>query len=122
MTMNKKTVVIGASDNPDRYAYKAVKLLSQYNHEVIALGIKPGNIDGLPIETEKPILNDVNTITLYISPERQDEWLSYMLSVHPRRIIFNPGTENDKLANIARAHGIATEEACTLVLLNTGQY
>jgi uncharacterized protein len=120
--MNKKTVVIGASDNPDRYAYKAVKLLSQYNHEVIALGIKPGNIDGLPIETEKPILNDVNTITLYISPERQDEWLSYMLSVHPRRIIFNPGTENDKLANIARAHGIATEEACTLVLLNTGQY
>ena len=120
--MNKKTIVIGASDNPERYAYKAVKLLTAYHQEVVALGIKQGQIDEVPIQTDRPIMNDIHTITLYLNPERQEDWYSYILSVHPRRIVFNPGTENEKLASLAQAHGIATEEACTLVLLNTNQY
>ncbi len=120
--MNKKTIVIGASANPSRYAYMAVQLLKQNKCDVVALGLKPGQIDGIMIDTSRPMLKDVHTIALYIGADKQKDWYSYILSVHPRRLIFNPGTENEELYRLALAHGIAAEEACTLTLLHTGQY
>jgi predicted CoA-binding protein len=86
------------------------------------LGLKEGNINGIPIETTKKIFKDIDTVTLYLNPERQQEYYEYILSLHPNRIIFNPGTENDEFSRIAQENGIPTFEACTLVLLATGQY
>ena len=97
--MDKKTIVIGASPNPERYAYKAVQLPQEHGHTGIA-----------------------DTISLYINPQHQTDWYSYILSVQPSRLIFNPGTENPELVALANAHGIDCLEACTLVMLNTRQY
>jgi len=119
---SKKTIVLGASPNPERAAYQAVELLNKYQHEPIAIGIKTGTVDGIEIQTDKPNLEGIDTISLYIGPDKQAEWYPYILSIHPRRIIFNPGTENPELMKLAQAHGIQTEAACTLVLLSTGQY
>ena len=118
----KKTLVIGASENPDRYSNLAVKKLTAYNHPVIALGNRAGKIGDTIIETEKSAFTDVDTVTLYLNPLHQKAYYDYILSLHPRRIIFNPGAENDELEALARQNGIATQEACTLVLLSTGQY
>jgi predicted CoA-binding protein len=118
----KNTLVIGASANPSRYSYLAVQRLTANQHPVIALGIKAGVIGNTPIDTEKKHFDQVDTITLYINPSRQKEYYDYILSLHPKRIIFNPGTENDELAGLAEEKGIRTMEACTLVLLSTGQY
>jgi predicted CoA-binding protein len=110
--MSKKTLVIGASNNPDRYAYKAVKKLTAYGHPVLALGKKEEMIDAIPVVKERPLDTDIDTVTLY----------DYLLNLHPKRIIFNPGTENDELAELAQQKGIQTLEACTLVLLSIGDY
>ena len=118
----KKTLVIGASENPDRYSNLAVKKLTAYHHPVVALGRRPGSIGPTTIETEKKAFADIDTVTLYLNSHNQKEYYSYILSLHPRRIIFNPGAENDELETLARQNGIATQEACTLVLLSTGQY
>lgn len=118
----KKTLVIGASENPQRYSYLAVQRLTAHNHPVIALGKRPGHIGNTIIETEHKPYKNINTVTLYLNPQRQQEYYDYILSLHPKRIIFNPGTENDDLYELAKAEGIAVEEACTLVMLNTGQY
>lgn len=120
--MNKKTIVVGASTNPERYAFKAVSELISNQHEVVALGIKTGEIEGVTIQTDRPTIKDVNTVTLYLNPQRQEDWYTYIISLHPKRIIFNPGTENKAFEKMANAHGIETIEACTLVMLNTGQY
>lgn len=119
---SKKTIVLGASPNPERASYQAVQLLNSKHHEVIALGIKAGTIDGIDIQTDKPTITNIDTISLYVGPDKQSEWYPYLLSIHPRRIIFNPGTENPELLQLAQAHGIQTETSCTLVLLSTGQY
>ncbi|HRG69900.1 MAG: CoA-binding protein [Saprospiraceae bacterium] len=119
---SKKTIVLGASPNPDRASYQAVQLLNSKHHDVIALGIKAGIIDGIEIQLDKPMPTAIDTISLYLGPDKQAEWYPYILSIHPRRIIFNPGTENQELLQLAQAHGIQTEAACTLVLLSTGQY
>jgi predicted CoA-binding protein len=118
----KKTVVLGASENPDRYSYLAVNLLNRHEHPVVAIGRKAGAINGIPIITEHPAEQGVDTVTLYLNPTAQKEYYNYILSLNPKRIIFNPGTENDELAALAGSKGIITMEACTLVLLNTGQY
>lgn len=118
----KKTLVIGASENPDRYSNLAVKKLTAYQHPVVALGKKPGKIGDTLIEPEKKNYTDIDTVTLYLNPTHQKEYYDYILSLHPRRIIFNPGAENDELEEIAAKNGITTQEACTLVLLSTGQY
>jgi predicted CoA-binding protein len=118
----KKTLVIGASANPARYSYLAVQKLSAHQHPVIALGIKNGAIGTTVIETEKKLLNDIDTVTLYINPSLQPAYYDYILSLHPNRIIFNPGTENEELQALAHKNNIVTQEACTLVLLSTGQY
>ena len=118
----KKTLVIGASANPSRYSYLAVQRLSANQHPVLALGIRKGSIGNIEIETEKKSFEQVDTITLYVNPTRQKEYYDYILSIQPKRIIFNPGTENDELWELAEQKGIEVMEACTLVLLSTGQY
>ncbi len=118
----KKTLVIGASENPSRYAYLAITKLLQHGHEVAAIGSKEGNVNGAKIETQHLPFNDIDTITLYINPVIQKEYYDYIFSLKPKRIIFNPGAENFELKKLARQHGIETEEACTLVMLSTNQY
>lgn len=118
----KKTLVIGASANPARYSYLAVQRLNAHQHPVIALGARKGVIGDTEIETERKPLEQVDTITMYINPARQKDYYEYILSLQPKRIIFNPGAENEELASMAGQKGIKTMEACTLVLLSIGQY
>ncbi len=118
----KKTLVLGASVNPARYSNLAVKKLTAYNHPVVALGKKTGNIGNTIIETEKKDFDNIDTVTLYLNPLHQKEYYHYIFSLHPKRIIFNPGAENDELADMAKEKGIIAQEACTLVLLSTNQY
>jgi len=117
-------VILGASDNPARASYTAAQLFQDNRKEWIPIGIKASTILGKEILNlrEKPLIENVDTITLYISPANQIEWYEYILSLKPRRIIFNPGTENNELVSLAKSAGIKTENACTLVLLSTGQY
>lgn len=122
MWKNKPTVVIGASPNADRYSYKATVSLQNNQHTVYPIGIKKGFINELEIINTKPELLDIDTITLYIGPENQPQWYDYIVSLKPKRIIFNPGTENSELIDIAQTNGIETEIACTLVLLSINQY
>lgn len=117
-----RTLVLGASLNADRYSNLAVKKLMAFDQPVLAIGNKPGNIGNTQIITAKKDFEDIDTITLYINPTHQKEWYPYIFSLHPRRIIFNPGTENDELYDLAIQKGIIAQEACTLVLLSTGQY
>lgn len=119
---NKKTLVIGASENEERYSNMAIKLLTKYGHNVIAIGNRKGTVDEVIIETEKLQFNDVDTVTLYLNPKLQEQYYDYILSLNPQRILFNPGTENIILKELAEAQGITTEDACTLVLLRLGQY
>ncbi len=118
----KKTVILGASDNPERYSYLAAEKLKKYGHPIVAIGKKQGVVNGTPIITDKKEETGVDTVTLYLNPQNQQPYYDYIVSLHPRRIIFNPGTENDELVAIARKNGIEPMEACTLVLLGTGQY
>lgn len=118
----KKTIVLGASSNPDRYSYIAVNKLLAHHHEVLAIGNKKGFIGTIEIYTEKIITNSVDTITLYLSPTNQKSYYDYILTINPNRIIFNPGTENEELKSLAKQAGIIAIEACTLVMLATGQY
>lgn len=118
----KKTLVLGASDNPIRYSNAAVRRLAQGGFDVVPVGVKEGDISGLPIQKGQPPLDDVHTITLYLNPQRQKEYYDYILSLKPERIIFNPGTENPELMRLAREHGIEVEMACTLTMLAVGVY
>ncbi|MBS1747856.1 MAG: CoA-binding protein [Bacteroidetes bacterium] len=121
--MNRKTVVIGASPNPARYSNLAVKRLLAHNHTVIPIGRRKGTIQHLEILTEKPDeISDVDTVTLYLNALNQKEYYDYILSLHPKRIIFNPGSENEELSALALRNNIQTMNACTLVLLSTNQY
>jgi uncharacterized protein len=119
---SKATLVIGASDNPERYSYLAVNRLRSKGHPVVAIGSKRVKVADVAVETTKKDFPGIDTVTLYLSPGLQKEYYDYILSLHPRRIIFNPGTENNELAALARAHGIIPMEACTLVMLSTGQF
>lgn len=120
--MEKKTLVLGASDNEERYSNMAVKKLVTHNHPVVAIGRKNTSINGVKVTKELVQAAGIDTVTLYLNPTAQKEYYNYILSVKPKRIIFNPGTENDELVELAAAQNIETIEACTLVMLNTGQY
>ena len=122
MTTVKKTLVIGASENPGRYSNLAIKKLLAYQHPVVALGKRKGAVGAVTIETEKIPFDNIDTVTLYLNPLNQQEYYDYIFSLHPRRIIFNPGAENETLETLAQQKGIIAQEACTLVLLSTGQY
>ena len=119
---DKKTLILGATPNPGRYAYLAANRLKAKGHSIINIGIKKGEVAGVAIENPGQIYADVDTITLYVGPQNQPELYQYILDTHPKRIIFNPGAENPELENLATKQGIETLEACTLVLLATGQY
>lgn len=122
MSNNKATVVIGASPNADRYSYKATISLQNHQHTVYPVGLRKGVINGLEIITDKPGLKDIDTVTLYVGPDNQPYWYDYILSLKPKRLIFNPGTENPELEQMAADQGIETTQACTLVLLSIKQY
>ena len=122
MSKSKKTLVLGASDNPSRYSYLAVNRLRSHGHPVVAIGKKNAMVADVPIEKQKKEWNDVDTVTLYLNPTHQQQYYDYILSLKPKRIIFNPGAENDELADLAIKNGITPIEACTLVLLSTNQY
>lgn len=117
-----KTLVIGASTHEYRYSNKAIKLLRAYKHDVVAVGREKGAVSGVEIEHSMPDTNDIDTVTLYINPMHQQAYYDSLIALKPRRVIFNPGTENAELEELLEKNGIETEEACTLVLLNTGQY
>ena len=119
---NKKTLIVGASTNPDRYAYKAANSLTKHGHEIVNIGTKSGNVAGVEIQKGKPTIAGLDTITLYIGAAHQPDMYDYLLGLKPKRIIFNPGTENPTFEKMAREKGIEVLEACTLVLLATGQY
>ena len=118
----KKTVILGASDNPARYSYLALNRLKNNGHPIVAIGRKESVVNGVPINKGTPGEKDVDTVTLYLNPDHQKMYYDYIISLNPKRIIFNPGTENDELASLAENNGIKTLEACTLVMLSTGQY
>ena len=120
--MNKNTLVFVASTKEERYSYKATLKLKEAGHKVYPVGFREGNINGLEIITNLPQIKELDTITLYINPKRQEEFYDYILSLKPKRIIFNPGTENPKLYQILEENNIEFEAACTLVLLSTNQY
>lgn len=122
MPDKKTTLVLGASDNPGRYSYLAVHRLRNNGHPVIAIGKKPGKVADVDISKEKTPQQGIDTVTLYLNPLHQKMYYDYIVSLNPKRIIFNPGTENDELAVLAEQNGIKTLEACTLVMLSTGQY
>jgi predicted CoA-binding protein len=120
--MSKKTLILGASTDETRYSNIAAHRLLASGHEIVLVGNKKGTVEGLPIHNDSPIFAHIDTVTLYLNPQRQKEYYEYILEVLPKRIIFNPGTENEELVALANAKGIATENACTLVLLSMGEY
>ena len=122
MPQSKKTLVIGATPKPERYAYIATEMLHDFGHEVVPYGIKKGTIGDYTILNEWPNSQEFDTITLYINPILQEGFYDQILALKPKRIIFNPGTENSALEEMAKAKNIKTLDACTLVLLRTNQY
>ena len=118
----KRTVILGASANPDRYTHQAFMQLPAKGHEPLPVGVRAGKIDETDILVGTPALEDIDTVTLYINPERQQAYYDYILGLRPRRIIFNPGTENAELARMAREQGIEVVIGCTLVMLTLNNF
>ncbi|AFK02885.1 hypothetical protein Emtol_1743 [Emticicia oligotrophica DSM 17448] len=120
--MSKKTLVIGASTDPSKYAFLTANKLVSHQQEIELLGIKEGVVAGKEINTNKEKFEDIDTVTLYVGPAKQKEYFDYIASLKPRRVIFNPGTENPEFENFLTEKGIEPIEACTLVMLSIGQY
>ncbi len=120
--MKNKTLVLGASENPERYSNKAILKLLSKGYEVVAIGKKAGKVKNVEIQTQPVKTDDIDTVTLYLNPLHQQPYYDYIRSLKPRRIIFNPGAENEELESLAAQDGIDILEACTLVMLGTGQY
>ena len=122
MTKNKKTLVLGATTKPERYAFKAVSMLVDKGHSVLALGQNAGEVAGIKIQTKAIPLKNIDTVTLYLNPTRQRDYYNYIVEANPKRVIFNPGTENPEFYQLLKLNDIKVEVACTLVLLTTNQY
>ena len=120
--MSKKTLVLGASLKPNRYSNLAIQRLRNYKHPVVGIGLREGKVADVEIKTNLMPFKDVDTVTLYLNPQRQKAYYEYLIALAPNRIIFNPGTENSEFQNILKQRGIDYLEACTLVMLSTGQY
>ncbi|MBL7887450.1 MAG: CoA-binding protein [Flavobacterium sp.] len=119
---NKKTLVLGASTKPDRYAFKAITMLVDKGHSVVAIGQNVGEVAGISIKTKNIPLKNIDTVTLYLNPIRQRDYYNYILETKPKRVVFNPGTENPEFYQLLESNNIEVEVACTLVLLATNQY
>jgi predicted CoA-binding protein len=122
MIKNKKTVVLGATSKPEKYAYKAIQMLVEKGHSVLAIGQNVGEVAGVKIRTKMIPLKNIDTVTLYLNPARQRDYYNYIVEAQPKRVVFNPGTENPELYQLLELNGIKAEVACTLVLLATNQY
>ncbi|WP_179346024.1 CoA-binding protein [Winogradskyella ursingii] len=120
--MKKKTLVIGASLNPSRYSNIAINRIKNSGHEVKAFGLREGEVNGVKIDTELKAYKELDTITLYLNPKRQEPYYEYIVGLNPKRVIFNPGTENPYFYAILKDNNIEVEVACTLVMLATNQY
>lgn len=118
----KKTLVLGASEKRDRYANKAIRMLQDHKVPVVAFGNKEGEINGTPISKEFPTDKDIHTVTLYLSARNQPNFIDKIIDLKPKRVIFNPGTENPSFEKQLKENGIEPEVACTLVLLSTYTY
>lgn len=119
---NKKTLVLGASENTERYSNKAIHKLISKEHSVVAIGQKAGEVEGVKIQTKQVPFTNIDTVTLYLNPTRQRDYYNYIISLEPKRVIFNPGTENPEFYQLLKSNNIKAEVACTLVLLSTSQY
>lgn len=119
---NKKTLVLGVSLKPQRYSNLAIHRLVEKGIKVVAIGLREGVVAGIPIHTEKKKFKNIHTVTLYLNPKRQEAYYDYILSLNPKRVIFNPGTENDSFIKMLKENNIKTEVACTLVLLRMNLY
>lgn len=119
---NKKTLVLGATAKPEKYAYKAISLLVEKGHSVLAIGQNAGEVAGIKIQTKAIPLKNIDTVTLYLNPARQREYYNYIIEAKPKRVVFNPGTENPEFYQLLELNNIKAEVACTLVLLTINQY
>jgi predicted CoA-binding protein len=119
---NKKTLVLGATTKPDRYAFKAISKLTENGHSVIAIGQNMGEVGTIKIQTKMIPLANIHTVSLYLNPTKQKDYYNYIIAAQPKRVIFNPGTENPEFYQLLDLNGINYETACTLVLLATNQY
>jgi predicted CoA-binding protein len=122
LVREKKTLILGATPDSSRYAYLAANRLVRTGHPIVNVGIKKGEVAGVAIEPAEDIHSDIDTVTLYIGTRNQPPLYDYILATNPKRIIFNPGTENPELRRMAQERGIETISACTLVMLSTGEY
>ena len=122
MNSPKKTLVLGASTHPYRYSYLAIHKLRKAGHPVLAIGKIEGQVKDVPIQTEPTLFDDIDTVTLYLNPRLQVQYYEYILELNPKRVVFNPGTENPDFYKILKDQGIPFEVACTLVLIGTNQY
>lgn len=121
--MKKKTLVLGSSENTDRYSNRAIRMLKHFGHPVLAHGLREGIVDGIKINTSfTNEMNGIDTITLYLSAKNQTPYYEKIIELNPARVLFNPGTENSELEQLLEENGIETERACTLVLLSTDNY
>ncbi len=120
--MSKRTLVLGASLKPHRYSNQAIRALRDHQHDVIAVGLRSGEVEDVTIDTEFPEDSNIHTVTIYLGMERQMVYTDYLLMLKPTRVIFNPGAENPELAHRLQQNGTETLEACTLVMLATQQY
>lgn len=119
---NKKTLVLGASTKPERYSFKAIEMLTEKGHSVLAIGQNAGEVAGIKIQTKAIPLKNIDTVTLYLNAARQRDYYNYIVESHPKRVIFNPGTENPEFYQLLQLNNIKVEVACTLVMLATSQY
>lgn len=120
--MSKRTLVVGASPNSSRYSFIATEMLRSYNHEVYPFGLRSGQIGSAKIELNWPRGQQFDTITLYVGSQNQDSYIEPILELKPKRVVFNPGTENPYFESLLKQNGIEAIEACTLVMLRTNQY
>ena len=120
--MSKKTLILGASSNPSRYSYQAALKLTNLGHEIYCFGKQLGYIENIEIKNELPLQKDFDTVTLYLNPTHQQQFYNYIIELKPKRVLFNPGTENVELQELLRQNKINFEESCTLVLLSIGNY
>jgi len=122
MSKNKKTLVLGASTSPARYSFMAINKLIGGGHSVVAIGQKDGEVEGVKIQTKQVPFTNIDTVTLYLNPQRQKDYYNYIVGLQPKRVIFNPGTENPEFYQLLKLNNIKTEVACTLVMLATNQF
>lgn len=120
--MGKKTLILGATPNTDRFAWKAAEKLTRFHHEIVPVGIKTGEVFGKEILKGQPKVENLDTVTLYIGPDKQPYYYDYIIDLKPKRVIFNPGTENDEFMDLLEKYNIEVVEGCTLVMLGTGQF